>query len=247
MSTLHIWALKIVTHACIPREKETSISTSVFSYLRSFLSSISFTAHHRINKSHTRKSPRRSMISGKYPRRKYGRSISRSSRHAMRDRLESEHVFFPDQLRFFNLVYLPFLILFSFSFSPVRTNVYQCFYPISPLDIRTTAYYSVSISDRGGSENFLAGKKSSHSNARWKFGSEFFAPSCGITNSAVHTVDVNGLLLPFPSFFLGGEFIELRWPPFHYDTSLLSSIFSVFRFRFARVFKFIRINILLRK
>lgn len=183
------------------------------------------------------------MISGKYPRRKYGRSISRSSRHAMRDRLESEHVFFPDQLRFFNLVYLPFLVLFSFSFSPVRTNVYQCFYPISPLDIRTTAYYSVSISDRGGSENFLAGKKSSHSNARWKFGSEFFAPSCGITNSAVHTVDVNGLLLPFPSFFLGGEFIELRWPPFHYDTSLLSSIFSVFRFRFARVFKFIRINI----
>lgn len=150
------------------------------------------------------------MISGKYPRRKYGRSISRSSRHAMRDRLESEHVFFPDQLRFFNLVYLPFLILFSFSFFPVRTNVYQCFYPISPLDIRTTAYYSVSISDRGGSENFLAGKKSSHSNARWKFGSEFFAPSCGITNSAMHTVDVNGLLLPFSSFFLGGEFIELR-------------------------------------
>lgn len=61
----------------------------------------------------TRKSPRRSMISGKYPRRKYGRSISRSSRHAMRDRLESEHVFFPDQLRFFNLA----LLLSSFSYS----------------------------------------------------------------------------------------------------------------------------------
>lgn len=135
-------------------------------------------------------------------------------RAAMRCVTDSKASMFFSPINYASLIwlffYLPFLILFSFSFSPVRTNVYQCFYPISPLDIRTTAYYSVSISDRGGSENFLAGKKSSHSNARWKFGSEFFAPSCGITNSAVHTVDVNGLLLPFPSFFLGGEFIELR-------------------------------------
>lgn len=99
---------------------------------------------------------------------------------AMRDRLESEHVFFPRSLRFFNLVYPPFSPhFFSLPFFAHARQRLPMFFSSLASGHTIPAYYttpfpSLNRADRGGSENFLAGKKSSHSNARWKFGSEFF-------------------------------------------------------------------------
>lgn len=91
-----------------------------------------------------RTSRRRPTISGKHPRRKYGRSISRPSLPMMRDRLESEHVFFLD-LR----ASLIRSISMVFAAAPTQRPLVFC-----AVRLWTCTPYSVSVQVDGGSKTF---------------------------------------------------------------------------------------------
>lgn len=115
------------------------------------------------------------MISGKYPRRKYGRSISRCVTDSKASMFSS-----PDlcaSLIWSILLFSPHFFSLPF-FAHARQRLPMFFSSLASGHTipayYTTPFPSLNRADRGGSENFLAGKKSSHSNARWKFGSEFF-------------------------------------------------------------------------
>lgn len=91
-----------------------------------------------------RTSRRRPTISGKHPRRKYGRSISRPSLPMMRDRLESEHVFFLD-LR----ASLIRSISVVFAAAPTQRPLVFC-----AVRLWTCTPYSVSVRVDSGSKTF---------------------------------------------------------------------------------------------
>lgn len=158
---------------------------------------------------------------------------------AMRDRLESEHVFFPRSLRFFNLVYPPFFPpLFLSSFfcpcAPTSTNVFL--QPRLWTYYSGLLYYSVSISEQSWQRRFW--KLSSWQKAFVPFECSlkirqwvFFAPSCGVTNSSVARGRRCKRFASLFFFFWRREFIESRWPPFRYDTPFCCRLFSAF-FRF---------------
>lgn len=183
--TPHIWAFKTVPtwnayvhHERRKRPLSEHPYSSIFVQFLIFVVRVIIGTSSSIltNESRPHKSPKVDNFWQVSARRKYGRSISRSSRHTMRDRLESEHVFFLD-LRASLIQSIFLLLLFFFC----TANVYPFFRNLASGHVRLTPF-PYSRVDRGGSENFLAGKKSSHSNARWKFGSEFLHQSCGITN-----------------------------------------------------------------
>lgn len=113
-------------------------------------------------------SRRRPTFSGKYlPAAKVWQINFAIELPMMRDRLESEHVFFLD------LCASVIRSIRLFVRAPTSGRFFFLAYASG--HVRLTPFPELSWRRL---ENFLADKKSSHSNARWKFGSDFL-PSCG--------------------------------------------------------------------
>lgn len=136
--TPHIWAFKTVPtwnayvhHERRKRPLSEHPYSSIFVQFLIFVVRVIIGTSSSIltNESRPHKSPKVDNFWQVSARRKYGRSISRSSRHTMRDRLESEHVFFLD-LRASLIRSIFLLLLFFFFAQPMSTR----FSIISPLD-----------------------------------------------------------------------------------------------------------------